>query len=358
MLEEVGEEELQPCSGLEVRAAALQIVEQLADLPRERRGVMGVDRRPGRRADKRGLDEVDVERGSRRAATGEHQHEHAQRSPGAAMLDQVERHERPGLGIRTHRDHALPEGRAHVGVELVDDVDQSDGRAGDGEEEPGLLGDGLAVGPALELLDHPLQTVHLDARSGIAAGDLAVGAVGPEKREKLVGEIVAPGLGGGPSDGGREHHRRTEAEQLGDPAAVEDGADGIPARIPERLVVHDVLTGIDPGEARMVTEQVGVQIDERRGREVSGHGLDSVDGIARHGPRGVGELSVLPGEVDERPPDLHPSLVAKAVWVEGLQLSEQPVPVGDRKAADVADEVAPATRNPSPRPRWRASGPW
>ena len=72
---------------------------------------------------------------------------------------------------------------------------------------------------------------------------------------------------------------------------------------------------------------------------MSGHGLDSVDGIARHGPRGVGELSVLPGKVDERPPDLHPSLVTKAVRVEGLQLSEQTVPVGDREAADVVDQI-------------------
>ena len=93
----------------------------------------------------------------------------------------------------------------------------------------------------------------------------------------------------------------------------------------------------------MVTEQAGVQIGERRGREVSGHGLDSVDGIGGHGPRGVGELSVLPGEVGERPPDLYPSFVAEAVWVEGLERREQPVPVGDWKTADVVDEVLPAT---------------
>ena len=228
----------------------------------------------------------------------------------------------------------------------------------DGEEEPGLLGDGLAVGPALELSDHPVQAVRLDARSGVAAGDLAVRAVGPEKREKVVGEIVAPGLGGGPSDGGREHHRRTEAEQLGDPAAVEDGTDGVLARGPERLVVLGVLTGIDPGETRVVTEQVGVQVDGGRGCEVSGHGLDPVDDIAGHGPVGVGELPVLRGEVDERPPDLLSALVAEAVWVEGLEGGEQPVAVGDRKAVDVADEIEPAAGVLARVLDERASGPW
>jgi hypothetical protein len=64
VLREVGEEELQPGSCLEVRAASLQIVEQLADLPRERGGTMRIDGRPGRRAEEARLDEIDVRGGS------------------------------------------------------------------------------------------------------------------------------------------------------------------------------------------------------------------------------------------------------------------------------------------------------
>jgi hypothetical protein len=207
-------------------------------------------------------------------------------------------------------------------VEPVDDGDQGCCRPRDGEEEPGLLGDGLAIGPALELLDHPVQTIRLDACSGVAASDLAVEAADSEKWEELIGEIVGPDLGGGPPDGGREHHRGAEAEQLGKPAAVEDVSDGVPASAPERLVVRCVVTGIDPAETRVVTEQVGVQVDERRRREAGGHGLDSTDGIAGHRPRSVRELPMLRGEGDESPPDLHllkPRLVSPSGYPAGEQ---------------------------------------
>jgi len=84
VLQEVGEQELQSGAVLEVRAAAFEVVEQPAYLPREHCGVLGIDGRPGRRAEERGFDESDVEGGSGRAAAGEHEHEHAERSPGGA----------------------------------------------------------------------------------------------------------------------------------------------------------------------------------------------------------------------------------------------------------------------------------
>jgi len=150
-------------------------------------------------------------------------------------------------------------------------------------------------------------------------------------------------LSGGPPGDSRERPRRAEPKQLLSPAAVEDGPDGVPAGSPEGLVVRGVIKGIDPGEAGVVTEQIGVQVDERYGREVGSQGLESVDGITGHGPRSVRELPMLRDEFDECPPDLQPPLFAEAVRVDGLELREQPVPVGARKAVDVVGEVVPAT---------------
>ena len=53
---------------------------------------------------------------------------------------------------------------------------------------------------------------------------------------------------------------------------------------------------------------------------------------------------MLPGEVGERPPDFHPSLVAESGRVECLEGREQTVPVGDRQAVDVVGQVVPAAR--------------
>ena len=47
-------------------------------------------------------------------------------------------------------------------------------------------------------------------------------------------------------------------------------------------------------------------------REAGGHRLDPADVIAGHCPRSIRELPVLLGEVGERPPDFHPSLVVSA----------------------------------------------
>jgi hypothetical protein len=56
--------------------------------------------------------------------------------------------------------------------------------------------------------------------SGIALCDPAVRAIRPEEREKVVGEVVAIGLGRRPPDGDRQLGSRTEAEEPGDPLGI------------------------------------------------------------------------------------------------------------------------------------------
>jgi hypothetical protein len=80
-------------------------------------------------------------------------------------------------------------------MQAVHDRDEGLVGSRDREQEPDLLGDGVAAGPALELPDQPVQAVCLDAPSGVAVSDTAVGAVDPEEREQIVGEVVAAGLG-------------------------------------------------------------------------------------------------------------------------------------------------------------------
>jgi hypothetical protein len=80
-------------------------------------------------------------------------------------------------------------------VQAVHDRDERLVRPRDRQQEPNLLGHGLAVGPALELPDNPVQAVSLDAPSGVALRDLAVRAIRPEEQEQIVGKVVAADLG-------------------------------------------------------------------------------------------------------------------------------------------------------------------
>src|SRR5260221_11187599 len=160
----------------------------------------------------------------------QHAHEDDDGSPGASVLHELARYGGPGTGVDHDRVDPSPEGCLHLGVDAVHDREEFLIRTRDRDQEPDLLRDGLAAGPALELPDQPIQAISVDAPSGVAVRDPAVWAVRAEQWEQVVDKVVAAGLGRRPSDGDGEGGCGAEAEEPRNPLAVQDGTCRVLAR--------------------------------------------------------------------------------------------------------------------------------
>jgi len=154
----------------------------------------------------------------------------------------------------------VPEQGLRVLVPLAHQSEERGAGPRGGEEEPGLLGGGPQAGP-FQAPPDPLDALGVDPRSGPAAGDLAVCALGAQERDQVVRELFAADLPGGPAHGRGHCDSPAEAQEITDTTAIEHLADGDPADLPHCGVVVRGAVEAQVGEPRVTVEEVGVAVD-------------------------------------------------------------------------------------------------